>query len=296
MKQKGRWRAVGIVLLSILIVYVGSYLYARMSSGRVGKIGVAQSKIAVIKIEGVLTESFDIVEDIKRFKERADVKAVVLRIDSPGGAVVPAQEIYEEVKKLRAEKKVIASLGNMAASGGYYIACAAHEIVCNPGTLTGSIGVISEYMNIEKLMDKIGWRSSVVKSGQFKDLGNPMREMTREEKKLLQDLVDDIHQQFVQAVAEGRNMDIVAVQALSDGRVFTGQQAKVHGLVDRLGNFEDAVQRASELAGIKGKPLVIYPEDKKHRLWRRLLGDMAEWISRLMREEHSYHSQGFMRM
>ena len=296
MKQERRWVAAGVVCLFLAAVYFASYFYARVSSGGGKRLGGGQGKIAVVKIEGVLTDAWDVIEDIERYRDRDDVKALVVRIDSPGGAVVPAQEIYEEIKKLRAEKKVIASLGTVAASGGYYIACAAEEIIGNPGTLTGSIGVISEYANVEKLMDKIGWRSFVVKSGQFKDVGNPMREMTREEKQLLQGLVDDIHRQFVRAVAEGRNMEVAAVEALSDGRVFTGQQAKAHGLIDRLGNFQDAIQRAGELAGIEGKPAVIYPEEKKRRLWKRLFKGMAEWAGRRLLEEEIHDSQGFMRV
>lgn len=296
MKKERRWVAVGVVCLFLAGVFFASYFYAKATSGGGTRLRSGQGKIAVVKIEGVLTDAWDVIEDLKRYQDRDDVKALVVRIDSPGGAVVPAQEIYEEIKKLRAEKKVVASLGNVAASGGYYIACAAEEIIGSPGTLTGSIGVISEYANVEKLMDKIGWRSFVIKSGQFKDLGNPMRGMTREEKQLLQGLVDDIHTQFVRAVAEGRNMEVAAVEALSDGRVFTGQQAKAYGLIDRLGNFQDALQRAGELAGIEGKPAVIYPEEKKRRLWKRLFKDMAEWAGRRLFEGEIHDSQGFIRV
>jgi protease-4 len=191
---------------------------------------------------------------------------VVLRIDCPGGAVGAAQEVYGEIQKLRSEKTILASLGNLAASGGYYIASAAQEIIANPGTLTGSIGVISEYPNFQELMKKIGYRAEVLKSGRYKDVGNPLREMTKEEMQLMQGLIDNIHAQFIRDVAKGRHREIEEIRALADGRVFTGEQAKENGLIDRLGNFQDAVDRAAELAGIEGKPEVLYPEKKRPRI------------------------------
>ena len=213
-------------------------------------ISLSNDKIAVISIEGVLTSSEDTIRQFKQYEEDEDVKALVLRIDSPGGTVVAAQEIYAEIRKLREHKVVLTSMGNVAASGGYYVASATEEIVANPGTLTGSIGVISEYPNIEELMKRVGLRSEVMKSGRFKDLGNPTREMTEEERQLLQDIIDNIHNQFIRDVALGRGRTVEEIEPLADGRVFTGEQAKENGLVDRLGNFQDALDRAAELAGI----------------------------------------------
>jgi protease-4 len=246
-------------------------------------LSLSGKKIAVISIQGVLSNSSDIIEQLKTYQEKEDVKALVLRVDSPGGTVVAAQEIYAEIQKVRGEKVILASMGNVAASGGYYVACAAEEIIANPGTLTGSIGVISEYPNIEQLMRKVGLKSEVLKSGQFKDLGNPTREMTQEERALLQDLVDNIHRQFVRDVAHGRGKGVEEIEPWADGRIFTGEQAKEIGLVDRLGNFQDALDRAAELAGIEGKPVILYPEKKRKRIWEYLLQGLAEGMRGVLR-------------
>jgi len=281
----GRRRGkVVFVLLAILgLVFVISFAAGRWGLFEGSGISLSNDKIAVVTIQGVLTSSKDTIQQFKRYEENEDVKALVLRIDSPGGTVVAAQEIYAEIQKLRENKVVLASMGNVAASGGYYVASATEEIVANPGTLTGSIGVISEYPNIEQLMKKVGLRSEVMKSGRFKDLGNPTREMTEEERQLLQDLIDNIHRQFIRDVALGRDRTVEEIEPLADGRVFTGEQAKENGLVDRLGNFQDALDRAAELAGIQGKPVIIYPEEKRKKIWEYLVQSVAEEIGSVLR-------------
>jgi protease-4 len=220
-----------------------------------------EDRIALVRIEGVILDSQSTVAELKRFGENPSIKAIVLRIDSPGGGVVPSQEIYDAVQRVRNKnsKAVIASMGTVAASGGYYIASATDRIMANPGTLTGSIGVIMETANVEGLLKKIGVEGIVVKSGKFKDVGSPLRKMSDEERALLQSVMDDVHKQFIEAVAEGRAMDVSAVQALADGRIFTGRQAKDAKLVDELGNLEDAIQLAADLAGIEGEPKVVEP-------------------------------------
>jgi len=220
-----------------------------------------EDRVALIRVEGVILDSQSTVTDLKRFGENPNVKAIVLRIDSPGGGVVASQEIYDAVQRVRNKnnKAVIASMGTVAASGGYYIAAATDRIVANPGTLTGSIGVIMETANVEGLLKKIGVEGIVVKSGKFKDVGSPLRKMTDEEQALLQAVMDDVHKQFIDAVAEGRALEPSAVQALADGRIFTGRQAKEAKLVDELGNLEDAIQLAADLAGIEGEPKVVEP-------------------------------------
>lgn len=220
-----------------------------------------EDRIALIRIEGVILDSQSTVTELKRFAENPSVKAIVLRIDSPGGGVVPSQEIYDAVQRVRNKnnKAVIASMGTVAASGGYYIAAATDRIIANPGTLTGSIGVIMETANVEGLLKKIGVEGIVVKSGKFKDVGSPLRKMTVEEQALLQSVMDDVHKQFIDAVVEGRAMEVATVQALADGRIFTGRQAKEAKLVDELGNLEDAIQLAADLAGIEGEPKVVEP-------------------------------------
>jgi protease-4 len=219
-------------------------------------------RIAVIRVEGVIMDSQQTIEDLRRFSRNPAVKAIVLRIDSPGGGVVPSQEIYDEVKRVRAKhnKAVIASMGSVAASGGYYIAAATDRIVANPGTLTGSIGVIMETANVEGLLQKIGVEGVVIKSGKYKDVGSPLRKMSEEERGLLQSVMDDVHKQFIEAVAEGRELELVVAQALADGRIFTGRQAKEAKLVDELGDLEDAIQLAADTAGIEGEPKVVEPK------------------------------------
>ena len=182
---------------------------------------------------------------------------------SPGGGVAPSQEIYEEVKKARAKKPILASMGALAASGGYYIACATQKVYANPGTITGSIGVIMPFMNVKDLVEKIGLKGMTVKSGVFKDMGSPLRDMTPQERELLQGVVDNVHLQFVNAVADGRNLDREDVLRIADGRIFTGEQAKGLGLVDVLGNLEDAVSDAGKLGKISGVPKVVTSQRKK---------------------------------
>jgi protease-4 len=284
-KMPIRRRGKGVfVLVSILgLIFVISFAAGRWGLFEGSGISLSNDKIAVISIQGVLTSSAETIREFKKYEEDEDVKALVLRIDSPGGTVVAAQEIYEEIQKLRENKVVLASMGNVAASGGYYVASATEEIVANPGTLTGSIGVISEYPNIEQLMKKVGLRSEVMKSGRFKDLGNPTREMTEEERQLLQNLIDNIHMQFIRDVALGRGRTVEEIKPLADGRVFTGEQAKENGLVDRLGNFQDALDRAAELAGIEGKPVIIYPEEKRKKIWEYLIQSIAEGMGSVFR-------------
>src|SRR6266581_1650866 len=218
---------IGFIALSLL----GNFL----SEG--GWIG--GDKVAVIRIEGIILDSRETIEELRHYRDNPSVKAIVLRIDSPGGAVVPSQEIFAEVRKTRAEGKIklVTSMGNVAASGGYYIAAATDRIVANPGTLTGSIGVIMELANVTGLLEKVGVQSVVVKSGKHKDMASPFRTMSAEERELLQSVLDDVHDQFITAVADGRSLKVEQVRPLADGRIFTGRQAKTASLVDELGDL-----------------------------------------------------------
>jgi protease-4 len=228
-------------------------------------------QIGIIEVKGVIADPVPVLTQLKEFRKNKHVKAIVLRIDSPGGGVGPSQEIYAEVRRTRLSKTVVASMGAIAASGGYYIASAADHVVANPGSITGSIGVIMEFANLEELFTKIGISASVLKSGEYKDVGSPLREMTPEERVLLQDFVDNVHKQFVSAVADARNMSEEDVRAIADGRIMSGEQAKELGLLDSLGNLEDAIAMAAELAGVEGEPSVLYPE-KEFSLLDHLLG------------------------
>jgi protease-4 len=232
---------------------------------------VSGDKVGIIEISGVIIDSKSVIEDMKTFREDDSIKAIVLRIDSPGGGVGPSQEIFHEVRKTIKQKKVIVSMGAVAASGGYYIASGSSGIVANPGTITGSIGVIMGYTNFKEVFQKIGLTPVVIKSGEFKDMGSPVREMTEAEKQLLQKFVDQIHHQFVRDASAGRSMDFQKMMALADGRIFTGEEAKKMGLVDRLGNLEDAVEWAGRLGGIKGKISRVYPEEEGIDVLRGLM-------------------------
>ncbi len=239
-------------------------------------------KVGVVEIQGVITDAKPIVSQLKKFRKNEAIKAIVLRIDSPGGGVGPSQEIYSEVKKTTGEKKVVASMGAIAASGGYYVAAAADHVMANPGTITGSIGVVIEFANVEELFKKIGLSAYVIKSGEYKDVGSPLRKMTPKERKLLQGFIDNVYEQFVTAVAEGRQMPKKEVRAIADGRIFSGEQARELGLLDSLGSMEDAIALAAQLGGIEGEPSVVYAEEKKFSLLEFLLGSkVSEAIDRI---------------
>lgn len=219
-------------------------------------------KVALIRVTGIIIDSTTIIEELKEYAKDSSIKAIVLRIDSPGGAVAPSQEIHEEIIKAKQNKKIIVSMGTVAASGGYYISAPADRIVANAGTLTGSIGVIMELPNIEGLMKKIGVETQIVKSGKHKDIASVFRSLTPEEKQILQTVLDDVHNQFIIAVAEGRGMKFEDIKNIADGRIFTGRMAKDIGLVDELGNLQDAIMLAGKLTGIKGEPKVITKKEE----------------------------------
>lgn len=243
-------------------------------------------RVAVLPITGLIVDSEESIEQLKRFAKDDSVKAIVLRLNTPGGGVGPSQEIHEEIRKIRGKKVIVASMGTMAASGGYYIACAADKIYANPGTITGSIGVIMNFVNVKELIDKIGVKGFAIKSGDFKDIGSPVREMDPQERALLQSVIDNVHSQFVDAVAEGRGLQRDAVRAIADGRILSGEQAKELGLVDMLGNLEDAVAEAGKMAKIEGEPRVVTPPKKRFSILE-LLRDEAKSII----DEKLTHSQ-----
>ena len=251
------------VLATTLGIYVGvAALFLTIASSRRGGEGarIFGPRVAVVELEGMILEVEDLVRDLKSYRDNPQVKAVVIRINSPGGVVGPTQELHQALMRVReAGKPVVASLGSVAASGGYYTAVAADRIFANPGTLTGSIGVIMLMANVESLFKKVGVNYVVVKAGRYKDLGNFSRPMTPEERQVLQTLLDDVHAQFIDAVAAGRKLDRADVVKFADGRVFSGMQAKDLKMVDALGSLEDAVNEAAKLAGLPVPPGVIRP-------------------------------------
>jgi len=273
-----------LVIVGILFFLVIS-LMAFFTEGR--KIISLKDQVGVVIIKGVIGKSREIIDQLDKYGEDDDIKAVVLRIDSPGGAVVPSQEIYDKVLQLKKKKKVFTSMGSVAASGGYYIACASDKIVANPGTITGSIGVIIQFPQAKELLKKIGLKSTVIKHGKYKDIGSPSRDMTSDERLLMQGVVDDIYDQFVEAVSLNRNIPKKKIEALADGRIFSGRQALNLGLVDYVGNMEYTIDLAARLSGIKGKPEVVYPKKKRLGLLRYLVKEIVSTVSREFREEET---------
>ena len=245
----------GLLALMVLVAVGSALLPDRWKS--------PSGEIALVRIQGMLMDSQNIVRQLSDYRHNPGVRGILLRIDSPGGAVAPAQEIYSEIMKLRADHKTVyASMGTVAASGGYYIACAADYVLANPGTLTGSIAAVMVFSNIEELTNKIGVKPVIIKSGKYKDVGSPLRAMNPEERKLLQNVVDDVHQQFVQAVAKGRGLSVSEVKEIADGRIMTGQQALKLKLIDEIGGLEKTLELLAKKIGVEGRPKVIEEKEK----------------------------------
>lgn len=242
-------------------------------------------KVGVVEVKGPITEPESTIKTLRDFRYNQKIKAVVIRINSPGGAVGASQELYEEILRLNKEKPVVASLATVAASGGYYTSLGARYIVANPGTVTGSIGVIMKVPNIGALLEKLGIKTTVVKSGTFKDLGSITRDMTEDERALLQGVMQDIQRQFVTAVAKSRKLSEEQVSTIADGRIMTGHQALDAKLVDELGNFSVAVDKAANLAGIEGRPELVYPKRDRLSIMRELLQEEgAKTLSNILRQ------------
>ncbi len=233
--------------------------------------GSSPYAIGVIDLNGTITSSSDFISLLEHYKDDSYVKAVIIRVNSPGGEVAPSQAIYEEIMKFRKHKKVIVSMGSVAASGAYYISSAADEIVAEPGSLTGSIGVIMEMPNIYPLMKKIGVSYNYIQSGPYKDIGTPFKEMTPAQRDKLQEVVMNVYGQFVSAVAKGRNLKAGYVKSLANGMIYSGDQALRYHLVDKLGDFNDAIDVAKKISGIKGTPTIIYPVKKQPNLIRSVI-------------------------
>lgn len=250
------------ISLGILLLFIAT-VWLLMSTVSEDGLPTGGPKVAVVEIEGIIVDGSAAVRELREHAENPSVKAVILRVNSPGGVVAPTQEIFAAIQRVRkGGKPVVASFGAVAASGGYYVAAAADRIYANPGTLTGSIGVVMQMANIEGLLKKVGVQYVVVKAGTYKDIGNFARTMTPEERKFLQALLDDVYSQFVDAVAEGRGLERKEVLAFADGRIYSGQQAQALKMVDELGGFEDAVDAAGKLANITGRPKLLYPRKR----------------------------------
>lgn len=253
--------------LAFAALFMASVLIARVLLGTSESSLVEKQGVGLVEVKGMILDSRETVRQLRYFLKQERVKAVVLRVDSPGGVVAPSQEISDEVRKFAAKKKIIVSMGSLAASGGYYISAPATLIYANPGTITASIGVILKLSNIESLMDKIGIKSHVLKTGKFKDSGSPLRKFSKEDRAMLQAVIDNTHEQFVRAVAAGRKLPLDEVRRIADGRILSGEQAKALKLVDRLGTLQDAIEEAGKQSGISGEPEVLLPPRKKLNYW-----------------------------
>jgi protease-4 len=254
---------ISIVIFAVVVLFAVSVQIAKSLIGGAGTSVSSKEGVGLVEVKGMILDSKETIRQLRHYLKQDGIKAVVLRVDSPGGVVAPSQEIYEEVKKFAAKKKIIVSMGSLAASGGYYISAPATIIYANPGTITASIGVILKLSNIEALMDKIGIKSYTLKTGKYKDSGSPVREFSAEDRAMLQSVIDNTHEQFIRAVAEGRKLPIEEVRKIADGRILSGEQAKGIKLVDRLGTLQDAIEEAGKQSGITGDPEVILPPKKK---------------------------------
>ena len=277
-----------ILAVLILLVVVGLFLslvltFVLPMAGPSGAFSFKE-KIGVLPVEGTIIESDTLVAQLVEFRKDRKIKAVLLRVNSPGGGVGPSQELYREIRKTVETKKVVASLGSVAASGGYYAASAADKMVANPGTMAGGIGVIMEFVQVEELLKKIGVSVEVLKTGEFKDIGSIHRKLSERDREMIRTLVFDVQRQFVEAVAQGRNLPVEKVREIADGRVLTGAQCKELGLVDQLGNFEDAVELARTLAGVKGEAILVYPKKPKGKWWTLFLQDSSRTVVQAVRD------------
>lgn len=252
-----------VILFSVAILFTISVKIAATLIGSESSHLLGREGVGLVEVKGMILDSKETIRQLRYFLKQDSVKAVVLRVDSPGGIVAPSQEIYAEVKKFAAKKKIIVSMGSLAASGGYYISAPATMIYANPGTITASIGVILRLSNIESLMDKIGIKSHTLKTGKYKDSGSPVRQFSAEDRAMLQSVINNTHQQFVRAVAEGRRLPVEDVRKIADGRILSGEQAMGLKLVDRLGTLQDAIDEAGRQAGISGDPELLLPPKKK---------------------------------
>lgn len=274
MKSRPLWTGCLVTTLVVLF-FLGLSGIVLALLGR-GNLFSPRERVGVVEIKGLLTDSRTAIKQLERYRDDDSIKAIVLRINSPGGAVGPAQEILREVEKIRAKKKIVASLGTVAASGGYYIASGANLIMANRGTATGSIGVIMQFANVEGMSKKVGLDFFNLKAGRYKDVGSPFRSMTPEDKAYLQGFLDNIYHQFLNDVAQNRKIPLARMKTLAEGRIYTGEEAKEAGLVDEFGNLPDAIDKAGRLGGIQGKVKAVYPEKEGASLLRLLLGQKTE--------------------
>jgi len=266
--------------LFVLAVFTLVYLSLRSGGEEASFHNTFGEKIGVVDLEGVIIDSNVVVQQLKKFGDDDSIKAIILRVNSPGGGVAASEEIYREVKRVRDEKKkrIVASIGTVGASGAYYVSSATSKIFAENGSIVGSIGVIAEWVNYGELLHWAKLKQITMKAGEFKDTGSPTRDLTPAEQAYLQSLIDDMHQQFIQAVADGRKEKFANVKAIADGKVWTGQEALPMKLIDQLGDFQDAVHDTAKAVGISGEPVLVHPEKDRKTVLDLLFGDVSEWL------------------
>jgi len=285
MAKKSRPLLIVLTILLVVAIVLGGTLLLVRHFFNPSSTGLFEEKIGVVSINGTISSSKKISSELVKFAKDDSIRAIILRINSPGGGVGASQEIYREVQKITPQKPVVVSMGSVAASGGYYVAAPATKIVSNPGTITGSIGVFIQFVRLEELLNKIGVDLEIVKSGEFKDMGSPDRKLTQRDRDILDALIKDLQGQFVTAVASGRNLSVEKVQEIADGRIFSGARAKDLGLVDFMGNFQDAVEIAKKIVGIKGDVALVYPKKSTGELWNLFLESSARNIVGVLTEK-----------
>src|SRR5580698_7449015 len=269
----------GAFFLFVLAVFTLVYLTLRSSGESAGLHGFGD-RIGVVDLDGVILDSTTVVQELKKFGDDDSIKAIVIHVNSPGGGVAASEEIYREVKRIRDEKKkrIVSSISTVGASGAYYVSSATNKIYADNGSVVGSIGVISEWVNYGDLMKWAKLKPEVLTVGEFKDTGDPSRDMTPAERAYLQSLIDNMYGQFVQAVADGRHAKVEDIKALADGRVWTGQEALPMHLIDQIGDFQNAVDDTAKAVGIKGEPVLVRPDKDRKTLADLLFGDISQWL------------------
>jgi len=269
----------GAFFLFVLAVFTLVYAALHMSGQRDG-LRAFGDKIGVVDLDGVILDPDQVVDDLRRFGDDDSIKAIIVHVNSPGGGVAASEEIYREVKRIRDEKRkrIVAAIQTVGASGAYYVSSATNKIYANNGSVVGSIGVIAEWVNYGDLMRWAKLKPEVLKVGEFKDTGDPTRELTPAERKYMQGLIDNMYGQFVQAVADGRHAKVADVKSIADGRVWTGEQAMGLHLVDQIADFRGAVMDTAKAVHISGEPVLVRPERERKSLLDLLFGDVSRWL------------------